>query len=168
MKVAKMKRKVDAQSTQAAPSPVPSSSHCPSFFGASLQSYIQDALKKAVDTVLTSNASIVVSNEYIVKANEVFVNRMEEATDKLVTTVEDTLKTLLSRIDHNFQVIFQQQDEHEKRINKLEKNMDELGFSPYETFVPSHSASTHITEPPLVSILSKKMPDTIPTRLPEM
>ncbi|KAI9128744.1 hypothetical protein K1719_000227 [Acacia pycnantha] len=116
-----MKRKADTQSTQAAPS----SGHYPSFFGASLQSYIQDALKQAVDTVLRSNASILASNESILKENEVFLNRMEGATDKLVTTVEDTLKTLLSRIYHNFQLIFQQQDEHEKRINKLEKNMDD-------------------------------------------
>ncbi|KAI9113552.1 hypothetical protein K1719_015479 [Acacia pycnantha] len=125
MKVTSMKRKADAQSTQAAPYPAPSSS--PSFFETSLQSYIQDALNKVVETVLRSNASILASNESILKANEVFLNRMEGATDKLVTTVEDTLKTLVSRIDHNFHVIFQRQDEHEKRINKLEKNMDELG-----------------------------------------
>ncbi|KAI9085491.1 hypothetical protein K1719_032558 [Acacia pycnantha] len=120
-----MKRKADAQSTQAASYPTPSSS--PSFFETSLQSYIQDALNKAVDIVLRSNASILASNQSILKANVIFLNRMEGATDKLVTTVEDTLKTLVSRIDHNFHVIFQRQDEHEKRINKLEKNMDELG-----------------------------------------
>ncbi|KAK4284928.1 hypothetical protein QN277_001694 [Acacia crassicarpa] len=156
----------EAQSSQVAGSPT-TSGHSPSFFGASLQSYMQDILKKAVDTVLRSNASILRSNKSILEANEFFLTRMEAANDKLVTTLEDTRKTLVSHIDHNFQVIFEQQDEHEKRISQLEKNMDLFGSPTYEpssapqTFVPS--GSTHITKPPPVSAPAEttSVPDSI-------